>query len=95
MLRILQVIIACMIIPVMCLGIMAAFSGGGMTPAFQQIGKLLLTLAPLVGIIGIIASLILQRVGVSPLAYIALAVPVIVWVGLIIWLQRATGFFTP
>lgn len=43
----------------------------------------------------IFVSYILQRSGIAPLAYVALAIPVLVWVGLLIWLQRETGFFTP
>jgi len=83
-----------MIAPMMCLGIMASLSGGGMNPAFQRIGQLLLTLAPLVGFLGVAASFILQRTGQTLLAYLALAVPVLIWVGLVIWLQRDTQFFT-
>ena len=94
MLPLLQVVVFCMIIPMMCLGIMAGLSGGGMNPAFQRIGQLLLVLSPLLGILGIAASFILHRMGQTLIAYILLAVPVMIWVGLLIWLQRETQFFT-
>ena len=76
-----------MIVPVMCLGIMASLSGGGNISAFQRIGQLLLTLAPLAGVLGVATSLILQRSDISFLAYVALAIPVLLWVGLLVWLQ--------
>lgn len=93
MLRLLQIVVSLMVVPMMCLGIMASLSGGGMNPAFQRIGQLLLTLAPLAGILGVAASFILQRMEQTLLAYIVLTVAILVWIGLLVWLQRETGFF--
>jgi len=93
MLRLFQVMTFCMIVPMVCLGIMAGLSGGGMTPAYQRIGQSLFTISPLVGIVGVVASVILQRMGYPTLAYVALGIPIVVWIGLLIWLQRETGFF--
>ena len=89
----LQIAVSCLIVPMMCLGIMASLSGGGMTPAYQRIGQILLVLPPITGILAVVISFILQRLGLSTLAYVALAVPILIWVGLLIWLQRETGFF--
>ncbi|MEO1165999.1 MAG: hypothetical protein AAFV98_19605 [Chloroflexota bacterium] len=94
MLRLFQILTACMIVPVMCLGLMSSLSGGGMTPAFQQIGQSLMTIAPLVGIATVVASVLLQRADRPILAYIVLVVPIIFWIGQLIWLQRETGFFS-
>lgn len=91
--RSLQVIVLCLIIPMMCLGMMAGLSGGGLNPTFQRIGQILLVLSPLIGLIGLVGSIILWRIGQPQLAYIAISVPIVMWFGLLIWLQVETGFF--
>ena len=94
MLQIFRIAIVIMIIPTMCLGFMVGLSGGGLNPTFQNIGTLLITVAPIIGILGVIGSFILNRMGRSHLAYISLSIPFLVWVGLVIWLQLETAFFT-
>lgn len=93
-LLIFQMSICCMIPLVMALGLMAGLSGGGGTPSFQRIGQLLLVPAPLAGVVAVVVSLVLQQVGLASAAYAILAVPVLLWAGLVLWLQRATGFFS-
>ncbi len=92
-LRVLQVAVALSIIPMMCLGVMSGLSGGGLTPAFQRIGQLLLTLSPIVGVGGVAASILLWRWQLPVLAYAVIIIPLVMWVWLIVWLQSATGFF--
>lgn len=93
MFRLLQVINFLMIVPIMCLGMMSSLSGGGMTPAFQQIGRYMLLTPVPTALASIIIAEILWRLEQPILAYIALAVPFVIWVGLLVWLQIETGFF--
>jgi len=93
MLRILQILVGFLIVPMMCLGIMSAMSGGGVTPAFQEIGGRLIRLSPLVGITSVGASWLLERMHLKPLAYAALVVPIVMWVALVVDLHRRTNFF--
>lgn len=94
MVLILQIIVGIGIVSMMCPGMMAGLSGGGNTPAFQRIGEVMLVLSLVVGIAGIVASIIFQRMESTLLTDLSLAVPVVVWIGLLIWLHRETGFFT-
>ena len=93
MLRLLQVIVALLIIPMMCLGMMSGLSGGGLNPSYQRIGQVLLVLSPLAGIAAVVVSFILQRLELSFPAYAAVAAPLVMWFVLMAWLQRETGFF--
>ena len=63
MLRISQVVVISAIVPMMCLGLMASLSGGGTNPAFQRIGGQLTSLSPIVGVICLIFSWLLQQSG--------------------------------
>lgn len=92
-LGLLQVGVGCLIIPMMCLGLMAGLSGGGLTPSFQRIGELLLGVSPALGIVSLIISVVLARFGFTTLAYVAIAFPLVFWIVMIVWLQRDTGFF--
>lgn len=94
MFRLLQVVVSCMIVPMVCLGFMAGLSGGGLNPAFQRIGQTMIVVSPIVGIVAIVASFILHRMEQTQLAYVSLAIPIVVWIGLLIWLQLETQFFT-
>jgi len=94
MLRILQILIGFLIVPMMCLGGMSAMSGGGATPAFQEIGRRLMKLSPLVGIISVGASWLLERLRLKPLAYAVLVVPIVMWVVMVADLHRRTNFFS-
>jgi hypothetical protein len=91
--RVLQILVPLAIVPMMALGLMSMLSGGGMTPAYQQIGRVMLWLSPLAGIAGLILSLVLWHFGQSLLAYLAILTPLLVWAGLLLWLQIETGFF--
>lgn len=92
MFRLLQVLNVILILPILVLGLMSRLSGGGMKPAFQRIGIMMMYLAPATVVCVIIAEL-LWRGPQSILAQGLLIVPILMWIGLIVWLQRATQFF--
>ncbi len=87
--RLLQVLVPLAIVPMMVLGFLSGLSGGGMVPAYQRIGRLLIFLSPVVGLAGLILSLILWHFEQSLLAYIAILTPAAMWVGLFLWLRMA------
>ncbi|MEO0564681.1 MAG: hypothetical protein AAF125_21430, partial [Chloroflexota bacterium] len=60
-LRIFQIIVGLLIIPLAALGAMAMFSGGGQTPALQEIGLQLAFQSVYVPVIAIIASEVVYR----------------------------------
>jgi len=93
MLRVFELLIGVLVVAMICLGLMSALSGGGMTPAFQRIGNILMAGSPIVGLICIVLAEVLGRTQYRPFAYGVLLIPIIFWVVMIIWLQRATGFF--
>ena len=90
---ILQILVPLASVGMILLGMMSRLSGGGMTPAYQEIGALMMWVSPVAALIGLILSLILWHIGQSTLAYAAILAPVAVWAGLILWLQIATRFF--
>ena len=92
-LRILQVIDFLLIGPMMCLGLMAGLSGGGLTPALQQVGTALLVVSPILAVVAIVAAEILLRVQLPIIGYVALAIPLLFWVAGVVWLQITTRFF--
>ncbi len=92
MFRLLQIIDVLLFFPILALGLMSGLSGGGLTPAFQQIGTMMMWLAPASVVCAIIAE-VLWRMNQQPLAYSVLVLPIIIWIGLIIALQVTTGFF--
>jgi hypothetical protein len=92
--RILQIVVGLGILPMMALGLMSSFSGGGMTPAYQDIGGKLLFWSPLAGVPALIISLLLWHFGQSVLAYIAILIPIAGWAYLLIRLRIETGFLT-
>jgi len=94
MLRKSQIVVLSTILPMMCLGGMSALSGGGVTPAFQEIGGRLMKLSPLVGITSVGASWLLERLRLKPLAYAVLVVPIVMWVVMVADLHRRTNFFS-
>ena len=85
--RVLQVLVPLAIVPMMAIGFMSTLSGGGMVPAYQRIGNLLIILSPLVGLAGLILSLVLWHFGQSLLAYMAILTPVVMWIGMVLWLR--------
>lgn len=85
--RVLQILVPLAIVPMMAIGFMSSLSGGGMTPAYQRIGGLLIWLSPVIGLAGLILSLILWHFGQSLLAYTAILTPLVIWAGLILWLR--------
>jgi len=93
MFRLLQVTVALLIIPMMCLGMMIGLSGGSIEPSTQRITEILLMLPPVAGIAALVASFVLWRLDWSRLAYASLVAPLLIWVGLLIWAQQETGFF--
>ena len=93
MLTILQVLTGLLIIPMMCLGLMAGFSGGGNIPAFQQIGGWMLVIAPIASIIGIVASVVLRQMQHQNVAYFVISMALLLNIFLIVWLQIKTNFF--
>lgn len=94
MFRLLQIVDILIILPMMALGLMAGLSGGGLTPAFQRIGQLMLVTPPFVSIIAVIVAEILWRVDQKSWAYVVVLLPLVWYIGLIIWLQTSTRFFT-
>ena len=94
MLRISQVVVISAIVPMMCLGVMSAMSGGGAISAFQEIGGRLMRLSPWVGLTSVGASWLLERLRLKPLAYAVLVVPIVMWVVMVADLHRRTNFFS-
>jgi len=92
LLRILQIVTGLLLIPMFCLGLMAGLSGGGLNPAYQRIGGLMLW-SPAVGILGLIVAELLHRFQLPTAALMAIFIPLLVWIGLLVWLQVETGFF--
>ena len=92
MFRLLQGLDVILFFPILALGFMSALSGGGLNPAFQRIGQLMIYLAP-VTIVCVIVAEVLWRNAQPTIAYIVLIVPIVIWIGLILWLQLATEFF--
>jgi hypothetical protein len=90
--RILQVVDLLLLVPMFCLGVMVGLSGGGLNPVLGHISGWLL-FSPLVGIAGVVAAEVLRRYEQPTLAVIAAVIPLLLWIGLLIWLQRDTGFF--
>ncbi len=93
MLRIVEMVIGVLILVMMALGLMSSLSGGGLNPAYQQVGGLLLRMSPIIGVVCIIIAELLSRTQFRPLAYIVLAIPMVFWAVMLVWLQRETGFF--
>lgn len=93
MLRKSQIAVAGAILPMMALGLMSSLSGGGLTPAFQQIGGKLMNLSPVVGLASVATSWLLEQISLKPLAYLVLCIPCAMWGMLIMRLNRETGFF--
>lgn len=94
MFRILQLISILMIIPMMCLGLMVGLSGGGLNPTFQQIGRYLFTTPIPMAVVCLILAEVLWRMNQTVPAYIVMGGLLIVWSGLLVWLQLETGFFS-
>ncbi|MEM7735205.1 MAG: hypothetical protein AAF267_05385 [Deinococcota bacterium] len=93
-LRILQIGVGVLSPLVALIGLMSALSGGGMTPAFQQIGRWLMYVPFPSAAVGIILSQLLWRWKQPWLALLVIVVPLIVWAGLLVWLDQRTGFFS-
>ena len=91
--RLLQLITLLLIVPMTCLGIMVALSGGGMTPAFQDIGSLLMYLSPTLPLVAVGMNEWLWRKERFTLARVVLGIPYFLWAVLLIYLQVETGFF--
>jgi hypothetical protein len=92
-LRILQIGVGLLSPLMVLLGVMVSLSGGGMNPAFQQIGRWLLYLPLPSALGGIVLSQLLWRWKQPWLALLVIVVPLIVWVGLLVWLEQRTNFF--
>lgn len=94
--RVMQVIVLLMTCPMIALGVMASLSGGGNTPAFQEIGRRLTSISFFMPILLLVVSELVHRwLKLTWVAIALLVVPVVVWGWLLLWLQRETGFFTP
>ncbi len=91
--RLLQLITLLLIVPLTCIGIMVSLSGGGLTPAFQDIGSLLMLLSPIMPLVAVGLNEWLWRKERFTLAGVVLAIPYLVWTVLLIYLQVETGFF--
>ena len=95
-LRVLQVLVFLLVLPMIALGVMASLSGGGVTPAFQEIGGRLIGLSFFVSLPLLIASEVIHRwLKLTPVSLILLVIPLIMWGWLLVRLQRETGFFIP
>ncbi|MEM6431412.1 MAG: hypothetical protein AAF708_19395 [Deinococcota bacterium] len=92
-LRILQIGVGLLSPLIALLGLMAALSGGGMNPAFQQIGGWLMYVPLPSAAVGIILSQLLWRWKQPWLALIVIILPLVVWAGLLVWLEQRTNFF--
>jgi hypothetical protein len=93
MLRVLHAINLLLILPMVACGFMSSFSGGGLTPAYQNVGRALIVISPIMPVICVIIAEVLWRYNQAYLAYIVNAIPLLVWVALLVWLQIRTGFF--
>jgi len=92
MFRILQVIDVLLFFPILALGLMSGFSGGGNNVWFQRIGTMMLWLAP-ASVVCVVIAEVLWRMKQQALAYGVLVLPIIIWIGLIVALQVTTQFF--
>ncbi|MEM6281426.1 MAG: hypothetical protein AAF787_04460 [Chloroflexota bacterium] len=93
-LRIAQIINAVMIVPIFCLGMMVSLSGGGVTPAYQQIGGQLMLMAFAAPLVCVALAEGVYRLAQQPLiGAVVCLIPFGVWVWLCIRLENATGFF--
>lgn len=99
-LRATQIIVLILILPMIALGGMSIFSEGGGTPAYQEISVQIVMMSIYIPVPSIILAEIIYRlmkhtrlpeIFVIPV-FIA-AIPLVMWVGLIVWLQQETGFF--
>jgi len=93
MFRLFQLLTVLAIVPMMLLGLMSGFSGGGSNPVYQRVGGWLLVNAPIIAIVCLIIAEILWRANQAVLAQVVCAIPALVWFGLLAWLQYKTGFF--
>lgn len=97
-LRIVEGLVGLLILPMMALGLMASLSGGGMTPAFQEIGSRLIVWSLFVPLVCLVLAEVVHRFVKLPpyatvIAIVIAAVPIAMWVWLVVWLERETGFF--
>lgn len=93
MLRVLHAINLLMIVPMIACGFMSSLSGGGLNPAYQRIGQILIVVSPIMPVVCVVIAEVLWRYNQPYPAYIINVIPLLVWIGLLIWLQIATGFF--
>jgi hypothetical protein len=95
LLRILQIVDGLLILPMLALGFMSSLSGGGMTPAFQEIGqRMIATVLYLPVPCIIIAEILHRRTSFTWAGVVFAAIPLVVWAWLVLRLQVATGFFS-
>lgn len=100
-LRLIQIIVFLLTIPMIALGGMSMFSEGGGTPAYQEISVQIVMMSIYIPVPAIILAEIIYRlmkhtrlpeIFVIPV-FIA-AIPLVMWAGLIVWLQVEMGFFS-
>lgn len=95
-LRVLQGLVILLVFLMIALGLMASLSGGGGTPAFQEIGGQLISLSFFVALPLLVASEVIhRRLKWTPVSLALLIIPLVMWGWLVVRLQRETGFFTP
>lgn len=95
MFRLLHLINILLIVPMMACGFMSMMSGGGQTPIYQDLGILLLMASPVVGIASVLLAEVIWRLApnLRRIAVLIDFMPIMMWAGLMIWLQVETGFF--
>lgn len=93
-LRLIQIIVMLAMVPMAAIGMMAGFSGGGGTPALQEIGAALLVNSFFVTIPAIIASEVVYRLmkhtripDIFVIPVIIAAIPIVMWVWYIVQLR--------
>ena len=79
LLRLLYVVDILLLLPMMAIGMMMGFSGGGHTPIFQKIGARMLVYSAPVAIASVILAEIIWQVGIGPLACMVALIPLAFW----------------
>jgi len=91
--RLFQILTLLGIVPMMLLGLMSGLSGGGLTPIYQRLGVFLMVKSPIIAVVCLVVAEVFWRLDQTTLAQLVCAVPGVMWLGLLAWLQYKTGFF--
>ncbi|GEM_PF-1854928 len=92
MFRLIQVIDLLIFFPMLILGLMVGLSGGGLNPWAQKLGGIMFRFSPMC-IVSVIVAEFAWRFNLELIAYGLVLTPIVVWLCLLIVLQKKTRFF--